>query len=82
MVGVSFYLNHRYYPTPYDVRRIVEYVVLGLSLFVVSEMLLPCLGTVARYGVNILLFTSFVTYAVWREKIDVQGLVRSLLRRR
>ena len=82
MVGVSFYLNYRYYPTPYDVRRIVEYVVLGLSLFVVSEMLLPCLGTVARYGVNILLFMSFVAYAVWREKIDVQGLVRSLLRRR
>jgi O-antigen/teichoic acid export membrane protein len=82
MVGVSFYLNYRYYPTPYDVRRIVEYVVLGLSLFVVSEMLLPCVGAVARYGVNILLFMSFVAYAVWREKIDVQGLVRSLLRRR
>ena len=82
MVGVSFYLNHRYYPTTYDVRRIAEYVALGLLLFVVSEVLLPYMGEVVRYGVNIILFMSFAAYAVWREKIDVQGLVRSVLRRK
>ena len=82
MVGVSFYLNHRYYPTPYDVRRIAEYVALGLLLFAVSEVLLPYMGEVVRYGVNIILFMSFAAYAVWREKIDVQGLVRSVLRRK
>ena len=82
MVGVSYYLNRRYFPTPYDVRRIVEYVLLGVMLFFVSEMVLPYLGEVARYGVNILIFLSFVAYAVWREGIDVKALMRSMVRRR
>ena len=81
MVGVSYYLNRRYFPTPYDVRRIVEYVVLGIGLFVLSEALLPYLGEGVRYGVNIVIFASFVAYAVWREKIDVRAMLRSVLRR-
>ena len=82
MVGVSYYLNRRYFPTPYDVRRIVEYVVLGIALFGLSEALLPYVGAVVRYGVNILIFASFVAYAVWREKIDVKAMLRTALRRR
>jgi O-antigen/teichoic acid export membrane protein len=82
MVGVSYYLNRRYFPTPYDVRRIVEYVVLGIALFGLSEALLPYVGEVVRYGVNILIFASFVAYAVWREKIDVKAMLRTALRRR
>ena len=82
MVGVSYYLNRRYFPTPYDVHRIVEYVVLGIALFGLSEALLPYVGEVVRYGVNILIFASFVAYAVWREKIDVKAMLRTALRRR
>ena len=82
MVGVSYYLNRRYFPTPYDVRRIVEYVVLGLALFGLSEALLPYVGEVVRYGVNIVIFASFVAYAVWREKIDLGAMMRSVLRRK
>ena len=82
MVGVSYYLNRRYFPTPYDVRRIVEYVVLGIALFGLSEALLSYVGEVVRYGVNILIFASFVAYAVWREKIDVKAMLRTALRRR
>jgi O-antigen/teichoic acid export membrane protein len=82
MVAVSYYLNRRYFPTPYDVRRIVEYVVLGIALFGLSEALLPYVGEGVRYGVNILIFASFVAYAVWREKIDVKAMLRTALRRR
>ena len=82
MVAVSYYLNRRYFPTPYDVRRIAEYVVLGIALFVLSEALLPYVGVVMRYGVNIVIFATFVAYAVWREKIDVKALLRTALRRR
>ena len=82
MVGVSYYLNRRYFPTPYDVRRIVEYVVLGVGLFALSEVLLPYVGEGVRYGVNIVIFASFVAYAVWREKIDVRAMMRSVLHRR
>ena len=82
MVVVSYYLNRRFFPTPYDVRRIAEYVVLGVGLFLVSEALLPYLGVVMQYGVNIVIFATFAAYAVWREKIDVKAMLRTALRRR
>ncbi|MBQ5703722.1 MAG: polysaccharide biosynthesis protein [Alistipes sp.] len=82
MVAVSYYLNRRYFPTPYDVRRIAEYVVLGVALFFVSEALLPHVSGVVEYAMNIAIFLLFVAYAVWREKIDLRALVRSALRRR
>ena len=44
MVGKDWNLNRRYFPTPYDIGRIVEYVVLGLALFFLSEALLPHLS--------------------------------------
>ena len=82
MVVVSYYLNRRFFPTPYDVRRIAEYVVLGVALFFVSEALLPYVSGVVEYGMNIMIFSLFVAYAVWREGIDVRALAGSALRRR
>ena len=82
MVVVSYYLNRRFFPTPYDVRRIAEYVVLGVGLFFVSEALLPYLGVAMQYGVNIVIFATFAAYAVGREKIDVKAMLRTALRRR
>ena len=82
MVVVSYYLNRRFFPTPYDVRRIAEYVVLGVALFFVSEALLPYVSGVVEYGMNIIIFSLFVAYAVWREGIDVRALAGSALRRR
>ena len=84
MVIVSLWLNRRYFPTPYDFRRITEYVALGVGLYLASEMLLrygePT--TVVRYGVNVALVAVYLLFAVWREKIDIKGLVRSVTRRR
>ena len=82
MVAVSYYLNRRFFPTPYDVRRIVEYVVLGIALFFVSEALLPYVGQLMGYVANVVIFSLFVAYAVWREKIDLGAMMRSVLRRK
>ena len=82
MVAVSYYLNRRFFPTPYDVRRIVEYVVLGVALFFVSEALLPYVGQLMGYVANVVIFSLFVAYAVWREKIDLGAMMRSALRRK
>ena len=83
MVVVSLWLNRRYFPTPYDFGRIAEYVVAGVALYLASEALLhygsPTM--VVRYGVNVMLFVAFVVFAVWREKIDVGGLLRSVMRK-
>ena len=84
MVVVSLWLNRRYFPTPYDFGRIAEYVVAGVALYLASEALLHYGSptVVVRYGVNVMLFVAFVVFAVWREKIDVGGLLRSVMRKK
>ena len=80
MVAVSYWLNRRYYPTPYDLRRIGEYVALGLGAFFAGALFarhVPSRG--AEYAVNLLLFAAFGVYAVRRERIDVKGLLRSVV---
>ncbi len=83
MVAVSYYLNCRFFPTPYDLRRIGEYIALGLGLFGLSEVIYPLLGgEMLKYLVNVALLSIYLVYAVRREKIDLNGLLNSVLRRR
>ena len=83
MVVVSYALCRRYYPIPYDLRRIGEYVVLGLALYFCGEAFVVWAepGVVLRYGVALLLLALYCGYAVRREQIDPKALVRSMLRR-
>lgn len=37
---------------------------------------------IAAYGVNVVLFTGYVAYLIWRDKIDVKGMVRAVLKRK
>ena len=77
MVGVSYYLMRRYYPVPYEVGRIAEYVVAGIALYVVAEIFdAKCQPqAVVHYGVNVVLMVAYFAYAVWREKIDLRMLI-------
>ena len=82
MVAVSVRLNRKYFPTPYDWRRIGEYVALGGVLFAASELFgrTEVSGAV-KYGFNALLMLAFFAYAVRRERIDLRGLAKAVLRR-
>ena len=83
MVAASWLLNRKFFPTPYDMSRIAEYVVVGLALFVVGEYLAPqWIEGVWLNGVNALLFGVFMLFAVRRERIDVGAMVRSVLKRK
>lgn len=83
MVAVSWWLNRRYFPTPYDLRRIAEYVALGVALFAASEAFIRFMNPSASLlgVVNVVLFAAFVAFAVWREKIDVKALVKSIFKK-
>ena len=82
MVAVSYYLNRRFFPTPYPVRRIAEYVLLALLVYGVSVFMdRSVCSAVARYAINLLLLAGYTCYAVRRERIDVKGLIRSILHR-
>ena len=70
MVGVSYYLNRRYFPTPYDLGRIAQYVAMGVGLYFVSEMTVgQSDNMVLRYGVNFGLLAVYGSYAIWREGV-------------
>ena len=79
MVAVSIALNRRYFPTPYEFGRIAEFVAVGLAMFAVAE--LAPLDRMMGYVLNTTLFVAYLLYAVWREKIDVAAMLRSMLKR-
>ncbi len=81
MVVVSYTLNCRLFPTPYPLRRIGEYVALALVLFGLSVAVDRWIGAAWWiYGVNFVLLSCYMLFAIWRERIDVAGLVRSVLK--
>ena len=83
MVVASWMLNRKFFPTPYDMPRIAEYVVVGLALFTVGEYLAPrWIEGLWLNAANALLFGAFILFAVRRERIDVGAMVRSVLKRK
>ena len=83
MGAVSWCLNRRFYPTPYDWRRIGEYVAAALAVFAVCEAVTACGGNkLIAYAFNIVLFAAYALYLVRRERIDVAALVKAALKRK
>ncbi len=80
MVAVSVILNRKFYPTPYQFGRMAEYVVLALAIFFVAERL-PLSNEWVRYMVSTIFIVIYLSYAVWREKIDVKAMFNHILRR-
>ena len=83
MVAVSYALNRRFFPTPYDIRRILLYVAVGLALFFASEYVVSQYTHGAlRYAINVLLFAAYAAMAVRCEHIDLKAMARAVLKRR
>ncbi len=84
MVAVSYSLNRRHYPVPYDLRRIGTYAALGAAVYLAASALSAFSGVNLWLGyfVNIALIAIFAVYVLRREKIDVRGLVSSILKRK
>ena len=77
MVAVSFALNRMLYPTPYDVRGILLYIALGVAVYFFGATVVPeYVSGFGQYIVYVLLLAAFGALAVWREKIDIKGLLR------
>ena len=82
MVAVSYWLNRKYYPTPYPMARIAEYVAVAMAVYGASVAGEQWIGQpIAIYALNALLVGSYALYVVRRERIDVVAMVRSILRR-
>lgn len=81
MVALSYMLNRKYCPVPYDLKRIGGYVLAGGAAYGIGML---CRGVTEwlRYLIYLALVGIFAIYAVRKEKIDVAALVRSAFRRR
>ncbi|MCD7969478.1 MAG: lipopolysaccharide biosynthesis protein [Alistipes sp.] len=75
MVVLSYSLNRRYCPTPYDLRRIGIYVVAGAAVYGCG-MLSAMLPHVWKYLINLALLGAFGALALRLEKLDVRMLFR------
>ena len=82
MAAVSYGLMRRFFPVPYDLKRMGELVAVGLLCFFAGTLAGERTESLAlRYGVNSLLLAGYALYIVKRERIDVKGLVRAVLKR-
>ena len=81
MVVWSYILCKRHYPIPYDLKRIGEYFVVGGATYLLSRLLIEPLGGIVTVSGNVALFIAVICYAVWREKIDVMGLMKAVIRK-
>jgi O-antigen/teichoic acid export membrane protein len=80
MVTASIVMNRLKYPIPYPWRRITEYVAVALALYFGAEWL-SVKAEWLQYTLATVVIVIYVLYVVWREKIDVKGLVKHILRR-
>ena len=78
MVVWSYALCQRHYPIPYDIKRIAEYFAVAIVAYILSEQV-AALGNSIHMVTNIVLFLAAICYAIWREKIDVVALMRSVV---
>lgn len=79
MVVWSYTLCRKHYPIPYDLKRMGEYVVLTAAIYCTSGYAFSGVDDNMHTALNVLLFMVAIAYAVWREKIDVKGLVRAAI---
>lgn len=68
MVGLSYYFNQKYYPIPYKIWRIAEYLVVAAIIFYIAKYM-NISNVWLNYVTRTLLLLSFVIYAIKREKI-------------
>lgn len=82
MVAVSLYLNQRFYPTPYDWPRMVEYVAVAVAAFFGAEYLVELVGQpIVGYAIHLVIFVAYCAYLVRREHIDLRAMARRVLKR-
>lgn len=81
MVVVSYRLGQRHCPTPYNLKRIFFYVLVAALIYALS-FLFRELQPVVKYLCSTALLLLFGVIAVRRERINIGGLMRSLLHRK
>jgi len=67
MAIICYFMGAKYYPIPYQVRRLLGYIGLALALFLISKYL-PIPDGFIKYAVHAILLLSFVGVTVFSER--------------
>lgn len=78
MVALSYYLNQKYYPIPYDLKAIGKYALLAAIIFTISSLVKT--ENWVEYLINTVLFSTFIFYFLRTEKINIIKEIKSLIR--
>jgi len=80
MVAISYSMMKKYYPIPYDIRRIGAYFIIG-GIFYGVGMSVMNLPYVVKFCKDIFLLAAFLMFAVKKENINVKALFNSIIKR-
>lgn len=75
MVIISYFLGEKFYPVPYDLKRIGIYFLIALVLYFIS-IYTDRQATLIKYGFNTLFFVMFLFSVYYFEKNEVKKLLR------
>lgn len=68
MVILSYWLCMKYYPIPYDMKKISSYLLLGFLLFL-ADKYIEIDWIILKYVIKILLLGIFFTFVAWKENV-------------
>ena len=77
MIVVSYFLCRKYFPIPYNLKRIGAYFLVGAALYVAGMLANETLPRIASVPIDISLLALFCIFVVRTEKIDVKALLYS-----
>ncbi|MCC8089766.1 MAG: oligosaccharide flippase family protein [Rikenellaceae bacterium] len=81
MVTISYSMMQKYYPIPYDIKRIGSYFLAGGILYGMG-LLAEGLPYLLKFTVDAILLSLFLIFAVKKENLDVRGLLKSIIKNR
>jgi O-antigen/teichoic acid export membrane protein len=76
VLTISYFLGQKYYPVPYNLKRIGFYFAVALALYFVS-MLFISMHQMIKYGIGTVLIGLFAAIVFVFEKNDLKGLFKT-----
>ena len=79
----AFYWGQQYYPIPFNVSKISRYLLLTVSLFLISQTINKWVdpGIMVMFGINLVIWTLYLFFVVKRENV-LKKLNISMVRKR
>jgi O-antigen/teichoic acid export membrane protein len=79
MMMISYFLGQRYYPIPYNVRKIILYILVSLTMYGISSRI-PFDNKGVVFIINTLLFFPFF-YTVYIFEKPIRDFIQALLKK-